>query len=212
MIVKMASNECVGKFTSKRKIQTVVEVETIEDLRSNFNNIKTADVVVYKGDIDTFIDSFTPDNVLNVDIMYSVNPDIVNLSLLDKLKGYNVLCKVPDGYHNMEQLHSISSMYGNIRFCGGHLLALDGINIGLFDVEKEKRYVFKDEYSCQEDIKTLADLDELGITYAFTSPKENVPKIPKIKAPKVLKDTTKKPKVSKPKKQPKFNVGGMGAF
>ena len=214
MIVKMNSSECRGKLTTKKKVQTIVVVNSFEELSTNFSNLKYADVLIYTGDINELISSFTPDSVsafpFKLYIQYTVkNPDLINMSLLDELNGYNILCRVPDDYCNMEQLFNINSMYPDVYFCGGHLLKLDGVNIGLFDSERLKRYVFKDEYSCQEDVVSLADIGD----YSFSIPKEKGVSLPKPK--KVKEKVAKLPKVSKPKKsvkQSKFSKGGLTAF
>lgn len=219
VIVKLRIDECRGKLSTKKKVQTIVEVSSVEALTENYTNAKTANTIIYNGDIDSFVEAFTPDTASNINVLYEVNPDIINLQVLDKLKDYNVLCRVPKEYNNMEQLFKLNSMYPNVRFCGGHLLLINGVNIGAILFEKPKRYIFKDEYSCQEDVVDLSYLDENGIIYEFVAPKENGvksirpkrPSKPKSDKPKVSKAKTKA-KEPKPKKQSKYISGGMDAF
>lgn len=209
MIVSINSNEYRGTFKCKRKVRTIAEVDSINDLMTNYSNLRTADAIIYKGNIDDLIETITPDNAKDIFVLYCVNPDIINLQTLNKLSQYNVLCRVPEGYSNMEQLYTISTMHPNVRFCGGKLLKLDGVQIGVFSDEKPKRYIFTDNYGCQEDVRTLQYLDDNDIAYEFTEEKIGV--LTRQVKPNKSKGVGAKAQ-SKVKKQLKYNQGGLTAF
>ena len=61
----------------------------------------------------------------NVFLKIEANPDIMNLDRLAKMKAYNILCSVPEGYNNMQQLYELNQMYHNLHFCGGNFLYLN---------------------------------------------------------------------------------------
>lgn len=218
MIVSMKAAECRGKFKcGNNKSQTIVIVDNFEEYKTLYDNIMLNDVVIYKGDIDEYIISVTPDNAKKVFLYIEVNPDIMNLDKLAKLKDYNVLCKVPEGYNDMQQLYELNKMFPNIHFCGGNLLYLDGINYGVFEVKKPVRFVMNDEYSCQQDVIALEDLE---VEYEFVQPKGETIKVKAktkkekpVKEPKVSKKE-KEEKVVKPKanKSNKYKTGGLSMF
>ena len=218
MIVSMKAAECRGKFKcGNNKSQTIVIVDNFEEYKTLYDNIMLNDVVIYKGDIDEYIISVTPDNAKKVFLYIEVNPDIMNLDKLAKLKDYNVLCKVPEGYNDMQQLYELNKMFPNIHFCGGNLLYLDGINYGVFEVKKPVRFVMNDEYSCQQDVIALEDLE---VEYEFVQSKGETIKVKAktkkekpVKEPKVSKKE-KEEKVVKPKanKSNKYKTGGLSMF
>ena len=212
MIVCIDANEYRGKFSCKqRNVKTIAEAHSISELLGNYKNLSTANAILYSGDIDNLIVTMTPDNAKQIFIVYEVNPDVINLGLLDKLQEYNVLCRVPDGYNNMQHICTLSEMYPNLRFCGGYLLQLDGVRIGVFDAENPKRYIFKDKYGCQEDVVSLSNLDEKGVKYSFVDIEEQGVHIDKSSTKKPKADSKKRAKADI-KKQPKFTQGGLSIF
>lgn len=221
MIVSMKAVECQGKFKCSKKVQTIVTVETFEDYKKYYNNIMLNDVIVYNGDIDEYIANVTPDNAKNVFLHINCNPDIINLDVIEKMKEYNVMCTVPEGYNNMQQLYELNKMYSNIHFCGGNLLYINGVNIGLFEIKKVNRYIMTDEYSCQQ---SVIPLDEVDVDYEFVKPKGETVKIKakvnkaidRIKKVKVKKNKDEDEEEKEEKKQKvsknKFKTGGLSMF
>ena len=208
MIVSMASKECGGKLKYSKKVKTIVIVDDFEEYKRNYNNIMMNDAVIYKGDIEEFVDCVTPENAKQVFLFLSANPDILNLSSIDKIKDYNVLCNVPANYSNMEQLYNLSQMYPNIRFCGGELVLLKGVNIGVFDTEKPKKFVFNDPYSCQEPVTDISEIE--GYTFVQTN---NGVQTVKVKATKPKDTKTKAEKrTTSGKKKNTFKTGGLSMF
>ena len=208
MIVSMKSGECRGKFKCRRKSQTIVVVESFEEYKSNYNNIMTCDAIIYNGNIDEYISSVTPDNAKNVFFFFFCNPDIANIQKLGMLKDYNVMYSLPNGYSDMEQLYNLNKIYPNIHFCGGKMLYLEGINYGVIKrAQAPVRYVFTDEYSCQQDVIALEDVTE---SYEFIQGNgESIV----VKKEDVAQNKKKQAKESKTEsKSNKFKTGGLSMF
>lgn len=100
------------------------------------------------------------------------------------------LLRLPEWYSNMRNLYDVCREHPDVRFIGGHLLAVDGVRIGRFDTKKDKMSpVFKDIYDCFVEVD-LNDLD--GI--------QEIVKKTRRKAEKMFSDGSKrKPRVGKPK-------------
>lgn len=216
----MKSAECRGKFKCSRKNQTIVTVDNFEEYKSNYNNIMTCDAIIYNGDINEYISNVTPDNAKKVFLHLTGNPDIANIEKLGMLKNYNVMYSLPDGYCDMEQLYNLNKMYPNIHFCGGKTLYLEGINYGVIKrAQSPVRYVFTDEYSCQQDVIALEDVTE---DYEFVQGKGEsiVVKKKDVNKPKQSNKVAKENKAeSKNKtegknktKSSKFKTGGLSMF
>ena len=204
----MKSGECRGKFKCRRKSQTIVVVESFEEYKSNYNNIMTCDAIIYNGNIDEYISSVTPDNAKNVFLHITGNPDIANIQKLGMLKDYNVMYSLPNGYSDMEQLYNLNKIYPNIHFCGGKMLYLEGINYGVIKrAQAPVRYVFTDEYSCQQDVIALEDVTE---SYEFVQGNgESIV----VKKEDVAQNKKKQAKESKTEsKSNKFKTGGLSMF
>ena len=204
----MKSGECRGKFKCRRKSQTIVVVESFEEYKSNYNNIMTCDAIIYNGNIDEYISSVTPDNAKNVFLHITGNPDIANIQKLGMLKDYNVMYSLPNGYSDMEQLYNLNKIYPNIHFCGGKMLYLEGINYGVIKrAQAPVRYVFTDEYSCQQDVIALEDVTE---SYEFIQGNgESIV----VKKEDVAQNKKKQAKESKTEsKSNKFKTGGLSMF
>lgn len=70
-----------------------------------------------------------------------------------------MLVRLPDGYSNMLELHKKSMRRPNIRFVGGYLLQVEGVNIGRYDKDLQSHDgVFLGAY----DEFVEANLDELS--------------------------------------------------
>lgn len=213
----MKSEQCRGKFKCSRKNQTIVTVDNFEEYKSNYNNIMTCDAIIYNGNIDEYINSVSPENAKKVFLHIKGNPDVANIEKLGMLKNYNVMYSLPDGYCDMEQLYNLNKMYPNIHFCGGKTLYLEGINYGVIKrALLPVRYVFTDEYSCQQDVIALEDVTE---SYEFVQGKDEsvVVKKEKVTQPKQPKQIKSKPEKEKTEgkgktKSSKFKTGGLSMF
>lgn len=213
MIVKLGVHECVGKLVTDKKVHTILEVNNIEELESALSKSRYVDVIVYRGNLDDFINCSLPvDKCKKLMIYYYSNPDIISMDILNSLRSYNVLCGTSSDYHNMEQVYKLCGMFDNIRFCGGYFCNLDGVKLGVFD-DKSKQCVFDNHYSTSEDILSLSDLDEQGVEYEFSaSVVAEVKKNTGAKKASQSKSTSAKSKTPQVKRGSKFVGGGLSLF
>lgn len=118
-----------------------------------------------------------------------------------EVDGITPLLRVPDNYCQLKELVGYCNQYKSLRVVGGNLLAVDGLRIGRFEVDKKKIYpVFNGMY----DNFLEMQLSDLGnVTEVVRKAKKKLNPEDKPKKSKSKKDKTSKPKkekVSKPKK------------
>lgn len=76
-----------------------------------------------------------------------------------KVEGVTDIVRLPENYSNMRELLGFQKSYPCVRFIGGHLLALEGLNIGRYATGREKLpLVLKDIYDSFVEV-CLSDLD-----------------------------------------------------
>lgn len=90
---------------------------------------------------------------------YSLD-DIENGRIVE-VKGITSIVKLPDGYSNMRQLKAYNNKYPSVRFVGGYLLKVDGVNIGRYPEGREKfPPVYREMYDSFLEVN-LSELDGL---------------------------------------------------
>lgn len=110
------------------------------------------------------------------------------------------LVRLPDNYSDMRELYNMQQKYPNLRFIGGNLLNIDGINIGR---EEETPIVCKGVYDDYEEVK----YSELG-NIKIVEKKERKAKKEKGKKEKKDKQGSKTTKSSKVKESFNSLFGG----
>lgn len=86
----------------------------------------------------------------------------------DSPKGVVPIIKLPDDYKDLYNIYQISKAHPSVRFCGGHLFAIDGVKVGAIGVDILDK--LQDKYSLDcfklddtEDVLETVDINELEI-------------------------------------------------
>lgn len=86
----------------------------------------------------------------------------------DSPKGVVPIIKLPDDYKDLYKIYQISKAHPSVRFCGGHLFAIDGVKVGAIGVDILDK--LQDKYSLDcfklddtEDVLETVDINELEI-------------------------------------------------
>ena len=86
----------------------------------------------------------------------------------DSPKGVVPIIKLPDDYKDLYNIYQISKAHPSVRFCGGHLFAIDGVKVGAIGVDILDK--LQDKYSLDcfklddtEDVLESVDINELEI-------------------------------------------------
>lgn len=119
-----------------------------------FQELDGKEFVTFKDIPTTFCPSSFEGRVFNE---YSLED--LTQNKVKPVNGVVSLISLPKGYSDMLKLKKLSDMYPGIRFIGGKLLGVEGVNIGRLDLGKEKMSpVFEDIY----DTFVEVDLDDLS--------------------------------------------------
>lgn len=86
----------------------------------------------------------------------------------DSPKGVVPIIKLPDDYKDLYNIYQISKAHPSVRFCGGHLFAIDGVKVGAIGIDILDK--LQDKYSLDcfklddtEDVLESVDINELEI-------------------------------------------------
>lgn len=86
----------------------------------------------------------------------------------DSPKDVVPIIKLPDDYKDLYKIYQISKAHPSVRFCGGHLFAIDGVKVGAIGVDILDK--LQDKYSLDcfklddtEDVLETVDINELEI-------------------------------------------------
>lgn len=82
--------------------------------------------------------------------------------------GVIPIIKLPDDYKDLYSIYQFSKTYPTVRFCGGHLFAVDGIKVGAIGVDTLDKIQDKYPMDCfklddTEDVLEVVDINELEI-------------------------------------------------
>lgn len=158
--------------------------ESDTDVSEMLKRIPKGTVKFFTVDSDIAVDTDLP-----VFRSYTLKDALENGMKTDYIPLVNVGEDFPNANVNMRTLYELSSSHPGVRFIGGRLLALNGINIGRFDEGKSKMSVnYSDVYDNFLEVK----LSEIG----------NLKEIVK-KSRKKLEDAEDKPKKKKVSKEHK---------
>ncbi len=82
--------------------------------------------------------------------------------------GITPVIKLPDDYKDLYSIYKFSQIHSTVRFCGGHLFAIEGIKVGAIGVDILDK--LQDKYSLDcfklddtEDVLESVDINELEI-------------------------------------------------
>lgn len=113
----------------------------------------------------------------------------------DSPKGVVPIIKLPDDYKDLYNIYQISKAHPSVRFCGGHLFAIDGVKVGAIGVDILDK--LQDKYSSDcfklddtEDVLESVDINELEID--TTTKPERAKKVSSGGNKSVAKKTSKK--------------------
>ena len=113
----------------------------------------------------------------------------------DSPKGVVPIIKLPDDYKDLYKIYQISKAHPSVRFCGGHLLAIDGVKVGAIGVDILDK--LQDKYSLDcfklddtEDVLETVDINELEID--TTTKPERAKKVSSVGNKSAAKKTSKK--------------------
>lgn len=122
----------------------------------------------------------------------------------DSPKGVVPIIKLPDDYKDLYKIYQISKAHPSVRFCGGHLFAIDGVKVGVIGVDILDK--LQDKYSLDcfklddtEDVLETVDINELEID-TTTKPE---------RAKKVSSDGNKSAAKKTSKKVSIFDIFGL---
>lgn len=109
--------------------------------------------------------------------------------------GVTPVIKLPDDYKDLYSIYKFSQIYPTVRFCGGHLFAIDGIKVGAIGVDILDKLQEKYSVDCfklddTEDVLELVDINELEID--TTTKPEKVKKASSNSNKSASKKTSKK--------------------
>lgn len=125
----------------------------------------TKDTGIYIGRIIDFGNDITEDDVLRI---VKIIPE-----------GVTPIINLPEDYKNLHFIWKISKKFPNIRFCGGHLFAIEGIKIGAIGVDILDKVEAKydvDAYNLNNRVNALEDVDISTIEITATSKPDKVPR------------------------------------
>lgn len=97
----------------------------------------------------------------------------------DTPKGVTPVIKLPDDYKDLYNIYQISKVFPTVRFCGGHLFAIEGVKVGAIGVDVLDKLQDKYPLDCYkldgtEDV--LEDVDITGLEIDTTSKPERAKK------------------------------------
>lgn len=153
-----------------------------QGLQSNttYENL-TEDAGVYIGRVYDFGNNITEEDVEKI--------------VASTPAGITPVIKLPDDYKDLYSIYKFSQIHPTVRFCGGHLFAIEGIKVGAIGVDILDK--LQDKYSLDcfklddtEDVLESVDINELEID-ATTKP-ERVKKTSSGSNKSVSKKTSKK--------------------
>ena len=82
----------------------------------------------------------------------------------DSPKGVVPIIKLPDDYKDLYKIYHISKIYPTVRFCGGHLFAIDGVKVGAIGVDVLDKAQDKYSMDCYKLDDTEDVLENVDIT------------------------------------------------
>lgn len=82
----------------------------------------------------------------------------------DSPKGVVPIIKLPDDYKDLYKIYHISKTYPTVRFCGGHLFAIDGVKVGAIGVDILDKAQDKYSMDCYKLDDTEDVLENVDIT------------------------------------------------
>lgn len=129
----MGGNSLSGKYNGKEQsflIRVQTNAENIANAIKDYGSSKNVIAFDYYGEVDGLNDipSTTKAIILHKDID-SIDMNI-ELFLNTVPSNVRVAFKLPNNYCDMRSVIEASQKYGNITFCGGNFIRLDGAKIG----------------------------------------------------------------------------------
>ena len=97
----------------------------------------------------------------------------------DSPKGVVPIIKLPDDYKDVYKIYHISKTYPTVRFCGGHLFAIDGVKVGAIGVDvldKAQDKYSMDCYKLDDTEDVLENVDITSLEIDSSSKPEKVKK------------------------------------
>lgn len=102
-------------------------------LKSMGGNVKC---ITYTGDMYGFDEESFED--VPAGVFHEVCLEEFSVEETPKYTGVTTLIRLPEGYSNMRNLHSICAQREDVRVIGGNLLAVEGVRVGRFEGGKDK--------------------------------------------------------------------------
>lgn len=118
--------------------------------------------ITYVGDMHGFNEESFED--VPAGVFHEVNLSDFSVEDTPCYTGVTTLIRLPNGYCDMRNVHSICSKRPDVRVIGGNLLAVDGVRVGRFEGGKDKiAPVFNGVYDSflEVSLGELGDVTEL---------------------------------------------------